>query len=267
MENVIRLGVALGIFGIMVSWEAIKPRRTQQTHRLQRWPINLGLALFNMVLMRLTIGSLAYLSAVMAAERGYGLLNLWHLPGSLSIIATLLFLDFAIYGQHIVMHKWPLLWRLHKIHHTDLEFDATTAVRFHPLEIVLSMLYKAVCIVLIGGNPSAIIIFEIILNGAATFNHSNVMIPEKADKILRWLVVTPDMHRIHHSAEMIERDSNYGFSISWWDKLCKTYTANPKQSQTAMTIGLNTFRTQDELGFKQLLLIPFKNKPTAKTNA
>jgi sterol desaturase/sphingolipid hydroxylase (fatty acid hydroxylase superfamily) len=251
----------------MVIWEAIKPRRTQQIHRMRRWPINLGLALFNMVLMRLTIGSLAYMSAIFAAERGYGLLNLWQLPNAVTITATLLFLDFAIYGQHILMHKWPLLWRLHKVHHTDLEFDATTAVRFHPLEIVLSMLYKVVCIVLIGGSPTAVIAFEIILNGAATFNHSNVMIPEKVDKTLRWLIITPDMHRIHHSAEMIERDSNYGFSVSWWDRLCKTYTSDPKQSQTTMTIGLNTFRKQDELGFTQLLLIPFKSKLIAKTNA
>jgi sterol desaturase/sphingolipid hydroxylase (fatty acid hydroxylase superfamily) len=260
LENLIRLAVALGIFCIMVGWEAVKPRRAQQVSRLQRWPVNLGLAFLNMVLMRFTVGSLAYMSAVMAAGHGYGLLNMWQASNVLSIMATLLLLDFAIYCQHIVMHKWPLLWRLHKIHHTDLEFDATTAVRFHPLEIVLSMLYKAVCIVLIGGNPEAIVVFEIILNGAATFNHSNVRISEKVDKTLRWLLITPDMHRIHHSAESTERDSNYGFSVSCWDRLCKTYTAEPKQSQTTMTIGLNAYRKQDELGFMQCLLIPFKSK-------
>ena len=262
MENLIRLGVALGIFCVMVSWEAIKPRRTQQVNRQQRWPINLGLALFNMVLMRFTLGSLAYMSAIMAAEHGYGLMNIWPVPDSVSIIATLLLLDFAIYCQHILMHKWSWLWRLHKIHHTDLEFDATTALRFHPLEIILSMLYKAACVVVIGGNPIAIIAFEIILNGAATFNHSNIKIPEKVDKILRWLIVTPDMHRIHHSAEPAETDSNYGFSISCWDRLCKTYTAESNQAQTTMTIGLNAFRKQTELGFVQCLLIPFK--PQAK---
>lgn len=254
----IRLSVALGIFGVMVCWEAIKPRRVQQIGRKLRWPVNLGLALFNMILMRFTIGSLAYMSAVAAAEYGYGLLNLWTIPNGLSILATLLILDFSIYCQHIVMHKWPLLWRLHKIHHTDLEFDVTTAVRFHPLEIIISMLYKAVCIVLIGGNPEAIIAFEIILNAAATFNHSNVRIPERCDKILRWLIITPDMHRIHHSAEPAETDSNYGFSLSWWDRLCRTYTAEPKQPQTTMSIGLKAFRKQTELGFLQCLLIPFK---------
>ena len=246
---------------VMVSWEAIKPRRTQAIFRKQRWPINLGLAFFNMVLMRFTIGSLAYLSAVWAAEHGFGLLNLLQLPNYLAIISTLLLLDFAIYCQHIIMHKWPLLWRLHKVHHTDLEFDATTAVRFHPLEILLSMLYKAVCIVLIGGHPEAIIAFEIILNGAATFNHSNVNIPDKVDKVLRWFIITPDMHRIHHSTERTETDSNYGFSVSCWDRFCKTYTAEPKLSQTTLTIGLDTFRKQDELGIFGCLLIPFRQQP------
>jgi len=175
-------------------------------------------------------------------------------------VATLFFLDFAIYAQHIAMHKFPLFWRLHKVHHTDLEFDATTAVRFHPLEIMLSMLYKALCIGFIGGNPAAIILFEIILNGAATFNHSNVRIPKKIDSLLRWIVITPDMHRIHHSAEPTETDSNYGFSISWWDRLCKTYIAEPKQPQTEMTIGLSDFRQQSDLGFMPLLLIPFKRQ-------
>jgi sterol desaturase/sphingolipid hydroxylase (fatty acid hydroxylase superfamily) len=258
LENLIRLGAALGIFGIMVSWEAIKPRRVQQVSRRRRWSVNLGFALLNMVLMRFTIGGLAYTSAVVAAEHGFGLLNMWRMPNGWSIIATLLILDFAIYCQHIIMHKWPWLWRLHKIHHTDLEFDATTAVRFHPLEIVISMFYKAVCIVLIGGNPAAIVAFEIILNGAATFNHSNIRISDKVDKILRWLIITPDMHRIHHSAEAIETDSNYGFSISCWDRICKTYIAEPKQSQTTMPIGLNAYRKQDDLGFMQCIRIPFK---------
>ncbi len=260
MESVIRLSVAVGIFSVMVLWEAVKPRRTPQTSRKQRWPVNLGLALCNMILMRLTIGSLAYFSALWAAEHGYGLLNLWPLPGSVTFIATLLSLDFAIYCQHIIMHKWPLMWRLHKVHHTDLEFDATTAIRFHPLEIVLSMLYKTALIVLIGANPVAVIAFEIILNGAATFNHSNIDIPERADKFLRWFIITPDMHRIHHSAEPAETDSNYGFSVPWWDRLCNTYTAKPKLPQTTLTIGLNAFRKQSDLGFLQCLQIPFKTQ-------
>lgn len=265
MENIIRLAAALVIFAMMVSWEAIQPRRVQQVSRQQRWPVNLGLALFNMLLMRFSMGALAYLSAVFAAEKGYGLLNLWPLPDALAIVITLLLLDFAIYAQHIAMHKFPLLWRLHQVHHTDLEFDATTAVRFHPLEIMLSMAYKAVFIVLIGGHPGAIIVFEIILNGAATFNHSNVNIPEKVDAILRWVIITPDMHRIHHSARPVETDSNYGFSVSFWDRLCKTYIAQPEQSQVTLTIGLSEFRNQSELGFVDLLKIPFLGKDKRRT--
>lgn len=260
MENVIRLSVAIGIFTLMVIWEVLKPKRVQQINRKQRWPVNLSLALLNMVLMRLTIGSLAYLSAVWAEENGYGLLNIWPLSDSLKIAATLVALDFAIYSQHILMHKWPILWRLHKVHHSDLEFDATTAVRFHPMEIVLSMLYKATCIVLIGGHSGAIIAFEIILNGTATFNHSNVYIAKSTDRILRWFIVTPDMHRIHHSVEAVETNSNYGFSVSWWDRLCKTYIAEPRQGQITMSIGLKPYRKQSELSFLQCLQIPFTTK-------
>ncbi len=258
MENLIRLAVAVGVFAIMVTWERLSPRRAQHITRKERWPVNLGLAVLNMVIMRFTIGSLAYLSAVAADDRGYGVLNNLPLPDGAAIVATLLILDFAVYAQHIIMHKLPPLWRLHKIHHTDLEFDATTAVRFHPLEIVISMLYKAFFIVLIGAHPAAVIAFEIILNAAATFNHSNINIPETIDNKLRWLLVTPDMHRIHHSTERLEQDSNFGFSISWWDKLCRTYTTQSRQVQTKMAIGLQDLRLQEKLSFRQLLLMPFK---------
>ncbi len=260
METVIRLSVALGIFCIMIVWEYISPRRIQRISRKQRWPVNLGLAVFNIAIMRLSLGGIAYLSAVTAADQGYGLLNRLAVPEWLSIITTLLVLDFAIYCQHIAAHKWPLLWRLHQVHHTDLEFDATTAVRFHPLEIMISMLYKVLCIVLIGANPWAVIAFEIILNGAATFNHSNINIPPEIDKKLRWLIITPDLHRIHHSTVPAETDSNYGFSISCWDRLCRTYIAEPRQSQTAMAIGLASFRELHELGFMRLLMLPFKER-------
>ncbi len=258
METVIRLSTALSIFIIMIAWEYLNPRRVQRFSRTQRWPVNLGLAALNMLVMRITIGSLAYLSAVNAAENHYGLLNQLSIPSWLAMASTLLILDFAIYCQHIAAHKWPLLWRLHQVHHTDLEFDATTAVRFHPLEIIISMLYKVLCIYLIGADPLAVIAFEIILNGAAMFNHSNINIPETTDKKLRWLIVTPDMHRIHHSTIKTETDSNYGFSISWWDRMCKTYTAEPKDSQTAMDIGLKTYRQPEKLGFLDLLRLPFK---------
>lgn len=258
MESIIRLGASLGIFLIMICWEYFAPRRAQHISRIQRWSVNLGLAVFNMTLMRLTVGGVAYLSAVDAAENSWGLLNWLEVPEWLTIIVSLLFLDFAIYCQHIISHKWSVLWQLHQVHHTDLEFDATTAVRFHPLEIMISMMYKVLCIYLIGANPWAVIAFEIILNGAATFNHSNIYITPAIDKKLRWLIITPDMHRIHHSTIRAETDSNYGFSISLWDRLCKTYIAEPRQSQVSMTIGLEPFRQQGELGFLQLLLLPFK---------
>lgn len=258
MENSMRLGVALGIFLLMISWEAISPRRVSVTRR-QRWPVNLGLAIFNMVLMRVTVGGLAYLSAVAAAEHSFGLLNLVVLPDWLAIVITLLVLDVAIYAQHVVTHKWPLLWRLHQVHHSDLEFDATTAVRFHPLEILLSMFYKVGCVYLLGAEPMAVVAFEIILNGAATFNHSNVHLPLRLDRALRVLIITPDMHRIHHSTLRHEIDSNYGFSISVWDRLFRTYTAAPEQPQTRMKIGLPSLRKIHELGFLKLLALPFRH--------
>jgi sterol desaturase/sphingolipid hydroxylase (fatty acid hydroxylase superfamily) len=258
METIIRLTASLGIFFMMISCEYIFPRRRQKIVRLQRWPINIGLAILNMLIMRLTLGSMAYLSAVYASEQSFGLLNQLALPEWLSIGVTLLLLDFAIYGQHIASHTWPPLWRLHQVHHTDLEFDATTAVRFHPLEIMISMLYKVLCIFLLGANPWAVIAFEIILNAAATFNHSNIAIAPALDHPLRKLIVTPDMHRIHHSTLPAETNSNYGFSLSCWDRLCKTYRAEPAASQTTLLIGLEPFRQQNELGLIQLLLLPFK---------
>lgn len=254
----IRLSVALGIFLVMIGWEYLSPRRNRSIDRRHRWPVNLGLAAFNMLIMRLTLGAAAYLSAVVAVEKGWGGLNQLSVPNWAGFIVTLLVLDFAIYCQHVLSHKWPLLWRLHQVHHTDLAFDATTAVRFHPLEILISMVYKAACVVLLGADPLGVIAFEIILNGAATFNHSNVNIPVGLDKKLRWLIITPDMHRIHHSTLRSETDSNYGFSLSCWDRLCRTYVVDPLQEQTEMAIGLKPFRNSAELGFLQLLALPFQ---------
>lgn len=258
METTIRLSAALGIFCLMIYWEYFSPRRTHYMNRKQRWPVNLGLAGFNIVLMRFSLGGIAYLSAVTATEQGYGLLNWLTTPEWPAIFISILFLDLAIYCQHIVAHKWTWLWRLHQGHHTDLEFDATTAVRFHPLEILISMLYKVLCISLIGANPDAVIAFEIILNASATFNHSNINIPSAIDNKLRWLMITPDVHRIHHSTLPDETDSNYGFSLSCWDKLFKTYISEPKEPQKTMAIGLSPFREIDELSFRQLLTLPFK---------
>ena len=258
MEAMIRLSCALSIFLVMISWEYFSPRRVLSIERKSRWLTNLGLAALNMVMMRVSVGSIAYLTAVNAQEQSIGLLNQFSSPSGFSILMTLLGLDFAIYAQHVLAHKWPLLWRLHQVHHTDIDIDATTAVRFHPLEILLSMAYKVVCILLIGANPLAVIVFEIILNATATFNHSNVYIPPKLERVIRYLLVTPDMHRIHHSVIPEETDSNYGFSLSCWDRLCRTYTAEPQSPQTEMAIGLAGFRQPQELGFYRLLRLPFQ---------
>jgi len=258
LETLIRLTVALGIFTLMISWEYFSPRRQQKTPRTKRWPVNIGLAVFNMLLMRFTVGGIAYLSAVNATSFSWGLLNQFPTPAWLSIVVTLLFLDFAIYCQHIISHKWKLLWRLHQIHHTDIEIDASTAVRFHPLEIMVSMAYKVGCIYLIGADPIAVIAFEVILNATATFNHSNINLPLKIDRALRWVLITPDVHRIHHSTVQTETDSNYGFSISLWDRLFRTYTAEPEKTQTTLDIGLPEYRQQKDLGLIKLLTLPFK---------
>jgi len=258
MEAIIRLSAFFGILLIMIGWEFLRPRRKLQLHRIQRWPINLGLGLLNSGLLRIVAGGIAYQSAFTAAANSWGLLNWVLVPHWLAFLATLLFLDFAIYAQHVLSHKWSLLWHLHQIHHTDLDFDATTAIRFHPLEIFISMAYKIFCILLIGADPLAVIAFEIILNGCAMFNHGNVYIPPAIDGKLRWLLVTPDMHRIHHSTIPVETDSNYGFSISCWDRLCRTYRAAPAKPHRLMDIGLAPFRRQAELGFGSLLLLPFR---------
>lgn len=258
MDTLIRIAIALSLFTAMIAWERLLPRRKLILSRGQRWPVNLGLAAFNIVIMRLTIGGLAYAGAVYATEQHYGLLNLLPAPSWLAITLSLLILDFAIYSQHVASHQWPWLWRLHQVHHTDMEFDTTTAVRFHPLEIMVSMVFKVLVIILLGAHPAAVVAFEIILNGAALFNHSNIELPETWDKKLRWLIVTPDMHRIHHSTLPAETDSNYGFSISCWDRLCRTYTAQPKSPQTEMAIGLTAYRNHEELNFVKLLLLPLQ---------
>jgi len=258
MDTVIRIGIALSIFTLMMGWEWLSPLRTFALARTQRWPANLGLALANMAIMRLTIGGLAYYAAGMAQEHKLGLLNVLTVNGPLAMAVSIIVLDFALYCQHLASHKWPWFWRLHRVHHTDLAFDTTTAVRFHPLELIVSMLYKALVVVLLGAHPTAVVAFEILLNGAALFNHSNIYIPERIDRALRWLIVTPDMHRIHHSPITTETNSNYGFSVSFWDRLCRTYCQKPIDPQTEMAIGLKEFPNADELGFIRLIKLPFQ---------
>jgi len=242
----------------MIAWELIAPRRQLIHSRLQRWSVNFGLSIISTLLLRLTIASVALMAATMVVDYNVGLLNLISLPNWLTFIASIVLLDLAIYGQHRASHKWAWLWRLHKVHHTDLDFDVTTAIRFHPIEILLSMLYKGVCILIIGVNPVAVIVFEIILSSCALFNHSNIRIPLAVDKVIRLLLVTPDMHRVHHSTRQVETDSNYGFSISIWDRLFKTYIDQPKQGHNKMNIGLAQYQFIKDVSIDRLLLMPFK---------
>ncbi len=258
MEVALRLSMFAGILLLMLVWESLRPKRRLQVQRRRRWPVNLGLALFSVAIMRISMGAAAWQAAAWAVERQIGLFNWLMPPRSLAMILSLLLMDLAIYAQHVAAHRWPWFWRLHQVHHTDIDFDATTAVRFHPLEIMLSMLYKAMLAVLLGVPPLAVILFEIVLNGCALFNHGNVSLPPPWEKRLRYWLVTPDMHRIHHSADQAETDSNYGFSLSCWDRLFKTYTARARLPQTDMRIGLNGFRDPHELGLIRLLVLPFR---------
>jgi len=223
------------------------------------------LTLLNTVLVRVTVSGVAYTAAVFATDQGVGLLH-WHpLPGWAAVAVTLLVLDSTLYVQHVLFHTVPVLWRLHRMHHADLDVDATTGLRFHPLEILLALGLKAAVVVLLGAVPWAVVAFEVLLNAASVFNHANVALPERLDRWLRWIVVTPDMHRVHHSTRMVETNSNFGFSVSWWDRLCGTYRAQPALGQVGMDIGLSEYRTPLHLG--QLLLLPFRNRTGHATNA
>lgn len=257
MEALIRLSAFWGIILIMLIWEYYRPRRKLSQSRRQRWPINFGLGFFNMALLRVTVGGIAFQSALIASENSWGLLNQLDLPQWSMILITFLFLDFAIYLQHIISHKWQWLWQLHRVHHTDIDFDTTTAIRFHPLEIIVSMAYKVGLIYWLGADPTTVIAFEVILNGTAMFNHGNVAIPTKIDSVLRYFIITPDMHRIHHSTIKTETDSNYGFSISCWDRIFRTYTKQPQRSQTQMNLGLADYRNPEQLKWLNLLQQPF----------
>ena len=259
MEVIIRLSAFLGILCLMIVWEYIAPRQSLRYRRLQRWPINFALSIVSMLLVRSTVGGIAYVTALSAMDNQIGLLNQFSMPVWLSVFVTLLLLDLAIYGQHIASHRWKWLWRFHKVHHSDLDIDVTTGVRFHPIEIIISMGYKVIIIYIIGCHPAAVIAFEVILSATALFNHSNIFIPLKLDRWLRLGLVTPDMHRVHHSSIQSETDSNFGFSISIWDRLFGTYIDQPQLGHDKMVIGLTQYRYSPDVGIKQLLLMPFKS--------
>jgi len=255
----IRVGAALGIFAAMALWELLAPRRAWSVGRAPRWPSNLGVLLLDVVLVRLLFPVAAVGVAVIAAQRGWGLLNITPWPPVPEALLGFLALDLAIYAQHVAFHKVPLLWRLHRMHHADLDIDVTTGLRFHPIEIVLSMLFKMAVVVLIGVPAVAVIAFEVVLNATSMFNHSNATMPLWLDRIVRLLTVTPDMHRVHHSILRRETDSNFGFNLPWWDRLFGTYRAEPEAGHQAMTIGLPVFRDSRELRLDRLVTQPFRN--------
>ncbi len=258
-ELVIRVGVGLGLFTLLALWEVLAPRRAWSVGRTPRWPGNLGIVVLDAVLVRLLVPIAAVGMAVVAAQRGWGLLNITPWPRWLETLIGFLALDLAIYGQHVAFHRVPLLWRLHRMHHADLDIDVSTGLRFHPFEIVLSMLVKIAVVVLVGAPAVAVVAFEVVLNATSMFNHTNAAMPLWLDRVVRLLVVTPDMHRVHHSVLRHETDSNFGFNLPWWDRLFGTYRAAPEAGHERMTIGLPIFRDRAELRLDRLITQPFRN--------
>ena len=257
-EAFIRLAAFLGIFVIIALWESFSPQRKLTTPKLQRWFSNIVITLLGTAIVRLFFPVLA---VAFAAKKGTtGFLNQVALPYGIKVAVAVLALDLVIYGQHVMFHTLPLLWRLHMMHHADLDIDVTTGLRFHPLEVVLSMGIKIVTVIVLGPPVLAVVLFEILLNGTAMFNHGNIRMAASVDRVLRLLVVTPDMHRVHHSVIIAETNSNFGFNFPLWDRLFGTYRAQPREGHGGMTIGLSLFRKQEQLTLPRLLLLPFTAK-------
>ncbi|MEW8209949.1 MAG: sterol desaturase family protein [Candidatus Thiodiazotropha taylori] len=257
-ELTIRLAAFFSIFALMAGWEALHPCRQQRFTRGQRWFANLGITLLNTLLLRLLFPAAAVGFAAFAEAKGWGLLNEIQLPFWLSVIIAVTLMDMVIYLQHVMVHAVPALWRLHRVHHADPDYDLTTGARFHPIEILLSMLIKIATIAALGPPVVAVLIFEVILNGMAMFNHGNVSLPKPLDRLLRWMVVTPDMHRVHHSVIPGETNSNFGFNLSIWDRLMGTYREAPKLGHIEMQIGVNSLQDpQLTTKLSGMLKIPF----------
>ena len=259
-ELYLRLMAFFGIFAIMALWEVLAPVRKLSFTRARRWSGNLGIVVLNSLVLRLLFPAAAVGIAVLAKAHGWGLFNMFEIPYALAVIAAIVIMDLVIYLQHVLVHAVPGLWRLHRMHHADLDYDFTTGARFHPIEIILSMLIKLATVSALGAPPLAIVIFEVLLNGAAMFNHGNVRLPQAVDRVLRWFIVTPDMHRVHHSITRKETNSNFGFNLPWWDRLFGTYKDQPDAGHEGMTIGIEQFRTAADLRLDQMLIQPFIGK-------
>lgn len=260
-EKEIRMGFFFGMLAIVGLWEVFAPRRTLTVSKTVRWVNNLGLVFFNSIIVRLVFPVAAIGVAATAHENGWGLFNNIDVPVWLAAIIAIVLMDLVIYIQHVMVHAIPLLWRLHRVHHADPDYDVTTGARFHTLEIILSMGIKFCTIVLLGPPIFAVIIFEVILNATAMFNHGNIRLPEKVDKLLRWILVTPDMHRVHHSTEDDETNSNFGFSLPWWDRLFGTYRDQPRGGHQQMKIGIRSYSSVKDVSWiTGMLTLPFKGK-------
>jgi sterol desaturase/sphingolipid hydroxylase (fatty acid hydroxylase superfamily) len=259
LEIAVRVGGAAVAFAALALWEWLAPRRALTVGRRPRWPGNLGILAIDIVAVRLLVPTAAVGVALIAATRGWGLFNLLGLPAWGGIVIGVIALDLVIYTQHYVFHHVPLLWRLHRMHHADLDIDVTTGVRFHPLEILLSLAIKIAAVAALGVPAVAVLVFEVLLNATSMFNHSNVALPPRLDAIARWLVVTPQMHQVHHSIVRADTDSNFGFNLPWWDRLFGTYRAKPAAGEQGMTIGLPVFRDRAELRIVRLLTQPFRD--------
>ena len=258
-EDTIRLTLFLSVLAVMALWELAAPRRRIEIPRVIRWSNNLALVVIDSAVLRLILPTLAVGAAAWAEGHATGLFPLLGLTGWPAMIAALLILDVTIWAQHVLFHKVPVLWRLHRMHHSDTGFDVTTGLRFHPLEILASMAIKIAIVVALGAPPEAVLLFELILNAAAMFNHGNITLPPRVDAALRWVLVTPDMHRVHHSEIREETDSNYGFAVPWWDRLFGTYRADSVRGQTGIRFGIGTFKARREAWLDRLLTQPFRN--------
>lgn len=262
-EVTLRLGAFVSIFVVLALLELAWPKRELRHSKARRWFTNLTIAGIDSLLLRLMAMLAVPVAAVAAAEwarvSGWGVFNWLDWPFWLEVLIAIVVLDLAIYAQHVMFHKVPVLWRLHRVHHSDVDFDVTTAVRFHPIEIGLSMLIKIAVVLAIGASAVAVVLFEIILNGCAMFNHSNLNLPGWLDRLVRMVLVTPDMHRVHHSAIRSETDSNYGFNLSIWDRIFRTYVPQPQKGHEGMTIGLERYQSDAPTGLLWSLVFPFED--------
>lgn len=261
VEMIVRLTCFLGVLVAMAWWELLAPRRMLKVAKTSRWLSNLALVVLNTITARIVLPITAVAAALFAESREWGLLYLVDWPLWVEVILAVLVFDLAIYLQHVLFHAVPLLWRLHMVHHADLDFDVTTGLRFHTLEILLSALIKLGVVVVLGPPAIAVVLFEVLLNATSMFNHSNVSLPAWLDPVVRWFVVTPDMHRVHHSVIRRETNSNFGFNLPWWDFLLGTYRDQPSQGHDKMDIGLTDYRDQSQVDqLPGMLLLPFRKR-------